>query len=99
MKDIILTQCHGFEWDEANGTKNFKKHKVSSYECEQVFFNTPLLMQEDIKHSVVERRLYVLGRTDADRKLFIAFTIRNDQIRVISARDMSKQERGIYEKT
>ena len=99
MKEIILTQCHGFEWDEANWTKNFKKHNVSSYECEQVFFNTPLLMQEDIKHSATERRLYVLGRTDENRRLFIAFTIRSDKIRVISARDMSKQERGIYEKT
>ncbi|MBP9726000.1 MAG: BrnT family toxin [Gammaproteobacteria bacterium] len=97
MKEIILTECSGFEWDEANCMKNFKKHGVSSLECEQVFFNTPLLMQEDSKHSALERRLYVLGKTDADRKLFIAFTMRNDQIRVISARDMSKQERRIYE--
>lgn len=99
MKEIILAQCHGFEWDGANQTKNFKKHNVSSLECEQVFFNTPLLMQKDAKHSVVEERLFVLGRTDLNRRLFIAFTIRNHLIRVISARDMSKQERGIYEKT
>ncbi len=99
MKETILTECSGFDWDEANWMKNFKKHKVSSSECEEVFFNTPLLMHEDTKHSLAERRLYVLGKTNEGRRLFIAFTMRNDQIRVISARDMSKQERRIYEQT
>ena len=53
---------------------------------------------EDYKHSIKENRYYVLGKTNAKRKLFIVFTIRNNRIRIISARDMNKKERKIYEK-
>lgn len=88
----------GFEWDIGNSDKNWVKHKVLPMECEQVFFNKPLLLYGDDKHSVEEDRMYVLGKTDADRKLFIVFTVRNGFIRIISARDMSKKERCIYEK-
>ena len=51
----------------------------------------------DSAHSEKEPRYYVLGHTIAGRRLFIAFTVREDKIRVISARDMSKKERKIYE--
>lgn len=92
----ILSQCEGFEWDDGNRNKNWLKHKVSPAECEQVFFNRPLVIQDDKKHSEVEIRCYALGRTDSKRNLFIAFTIRNKRIRVISARDMSRKEREVY---
>lgn len=95
----ILQNCAGFEWDRWNLDKNWYKHKVSHLECEQVFFNCPLLLYEDIKHSENEIRIYVLGKTDWERKLFLVFTIRNDLIRVISARDMNKKEQAIYEKS
>lgn len=97
MEKIILEKCTGFEWDNGNQNKNWSKHRVSSLECEQVFFNEPLLLYQDEKHSYSEPRLYVLGRTDDFRELFIVFTIREHLIRVISARDMSKKERQIYE--
>jgi uncharacterized DUF497 family protein len=65
--------------------------------CEEVFFNLPLLLQSDDAHSQKGPRYYVLGHTIAGRRLFIAFTVREEKIRVISARDMSKKERKIYE--
>jgi len=92
----ILSQCEGFEWDDGNINKNWLKHKVSPAECEQIFFNRPLVIQDDIKHSEAEKRFYALGRTDAKRNLFIAFTVRKKRIRVISARDMSRKEREVY---
>ena len=92
----ILSQCEGFEWGEGNLKKNWLKHNVSPAECEQIFFNRPLVIQDDIKHSEAEKRFYALGRTDSRRNLFIAFTIRNMRIRVISARDMSRKEREVY---
>ena len=92
----ILSQCVGFEWDKGNIDKNWKKHKVSPAECEQVFFNHPLVVQNDIAHSKTEKRYYAVGRTDSKRNLFIAFTIRNKHIRVISARDMSRKEREVF---
>lgn len=93
---IDLTQFEGFEWDAGNDTKNWKKHKVSCAECEEVFFNSPLLLGLDESHSGREARYYVLGSTDAGRELFVAFVGRGRLIRVISARGMTPQERKVY---
>ena len=91
-----LLRCAGFEWDKGNFTKNWEKHGVSYLECEQIFFNQPLITQHDEKHSTNESRYYALGQTDAFRKLFIVFTVRNNLVRVISARDMNSRERKEY---
>lgn len=92
----ILSACTGFQWDTANSEKNWRKHGVSSRECEEVFLNVPFFVDEDIKHSSQEHRFYGLGQTDLGRALFIVFTVRNQQIRIISARDMHRKERIIY---
>jgi hypothetical protein len=94
---IVLNRLTGFDWDASNREKNWEKHQVLVSECEEVFFNLPLLLQTDFAHSQKEPRYFVLGRSTAGRRLFIAFTVREDKIRVISARDMSKKERKIYE--
>jgi uncharacterized DUF497 family protein len=94
---LNLDNLVGFDWDEGNKQKNWEKHKVEYTECEEVFFNTPLLISEDTKHSSQEKRNYALGRTDTNRMLFLVFTVRGDKIRIISARDQSKKERKIYE--
>jgi uncharacterized protein len=98
MADIhdLLLECTGFEWDKWNLDKNWLKHRVTPYECEQIFFNQPLIAAEDERHSQSEPRFFVLGQTDAGRPLFAAFTVRHHLIRVISARDMSAKERGAY---
>jgi len=99
MADIKETfDCIGFQWDKGNIDKNLVKHSVTNLECEQIFFNEPLLVVEDFNHSQRERRYYALGRTDTTRLLFVAFTVRNELIRIISARDMSLKERKKYEK-
>ncbi len=87
-----IENCEGFEWDDGNSNKNWHLHGVSDGECEDVFFNLPLIIVSDKKHSETENRLFALGRTDSNRFLFIAFTIRNKLIRVISAREMTKNE-------
>ena len=89
----------GFDWDSGNARKNVDKHDVSQSEAEQVFFNEPLLVVPDIKHSGTETRVHALGRTDDGRLLHITFTLRSNgtKIRVISARDMSRRERSYYE--
>ncbi|MCF6246805.1 MAG: BrnT family toxin [Desulfobacula sp.] len=88
----LLSKYIGFDWDNGNIDKNRLKHKVNSPECEQIFFNHPLVVQDDIMHSKTEKRFYALGRTDSRRTLFIVFTVRNSLIRVISARDMSRKK-------
>jgi uncharacterized DUF497 family protein len=95
--DEILASLTGFEWDDGNLTKNWEKHQVSALECEQIFFNRPLIALPDQRHSESEPRFYALGQTDSGRRLFVVFTARANSIRVISARDMSRKERKIYE--
>ena len=94
-----LSSVIGFDWDAGNDRKNVHKHDVTRAEAEQTFFNEPLLLLEDFGHSAVEARYHALGRTDGGRRLHITFTPRSDGalIRVISARDMSRRERRIYE--
>lgn len=94
-----MNPLEGFEWDENNRNKNWLRHKVTNDECEEVFYNEPLYIFSDHKHSVKEKRLVAYGITDQKRKLTIVFTIRKNKIRVISARDQSKKERRVYEKT
>ena len=95
---IDLSKITGFNWDDGNVRKN-EKHGVSMAETEQVFFNSPLLLLEDASHSQNEPRLHALGKTDDGRALHITFTLRQDEIliRVISARDMHRKERAMYE--
>ena len=93
----ILAQCAGFQWDSHNSQKIRARHGVTPAECEQVFFNQPIIVGDDVKHSTEENRFYLLGRTEARRLLFLAFTVRDELIRVISARDMNKKERRVYQ--
>lgn len=86
----------GFEWDDGNRDKNLQ-HQVENWECEQVFFNEPLVVLGDARHSVAEDRFAAFGRTDGGRLLTVVFTMRGSKIRVISARDMHRKERRFYE--
>ncbi|MFZ1946145.1 MAG: BrnT family toxin [bacterium] len=98
MKDS-LDGVAGFQWDRDNLDKNLVKHQVNDWECEQVFFNQPLVILEDRKHSMIERRWAAFGRTDAGRPLVVVFTRRGKLIRVVSARSMSRRERKFYEES
>lgn len=94
--EILLSECTGFQWDDWNIAKNWESHQVTPTECEEVFFNQPLTVQADQPHSTDEERYYALGRTNTDRGLFVALTIRGTLIRVISARDQTSREKRIY---
>lgn len=96
---IDLNQIAGFDWDDGNSRKSADKHDVSQAEAESIFFNDPLIVVEDAKHSSEEERFHALGRTAQERLLHITFTLRGDGtlIRVISARDMNRKEQRFYE--
>ena len=95
---IEFEQITGFQWDAGTLNKNLTKHNVENWECEQVFFNEPLIIADDPKHSNTEKRWVAFGKSDADRLLTIVFTIRVSLIRIISAGDMSPREIKFYEK-
>jgi len=96
---IDLHRITGFDWDSGNARKN-EKHGVSQAEAEHIFFNEPLVLQEDPGHSMNEPRFHALGVTTEGRHLHVTFTLRfdNTRLRVISARDMHRKERAVYEK-
>lgn len=97
-KQDPLENCTGFDWDEANAGKNWDRHQVTPEEAEELFFHEPLVVRSDVRHSKNEKRYYALGRTAQDRRLFVVFTIRRKLIRVISIRDMNRNETKAYKR-
>ena len=93
----ILKRALAFEWDHGNRGKNFKKHKVTDQECEEVFFDPEKKILRDPLHSGREERFILLGKTKQERMLFVVFTVRKDNMRIISARDTNKSEKHLYE--
>lgn len=91
-----LDSCIGFDWDDANSQKNWDRHQVTPEEAEDVFLHEPVIVRSDKRRSQGEKRYYALGHTSAERRLFIAFTVRRDRIRVISAREMNRNETEIH---
>ncbi|MFP6808559.1 MAG: BrnT family toxin [Pseudomonadales bacterium] len=98
---IDWRQVAGFDWDDGNERKIEEKHAVNRFEAEQVFFNQPLLVLADQKHSKNEERYHALGESNDTRLLHVTFTLRSTGtlIRVISARDMHRKERNSYEQS
>ena len=87
----------GFDWDKGNVLKNWEKHKVKHTEAEEIFANKPTVVLKDESHSFSETRFQILGTTNRRRRLSVIFTIRNQKIRIISARDMNGKEKIQYE--
>ena len=94
---IEFRQVSGFDWEEGNARKNLV-HDVMQSDAEQVFFNAHFIA-DDFAHSAEEPRWHLLGVTNSGRRLHITFTLRDNgaKIRIISARDMSRKERRVYE--
>lgn len=86
----------GFDWDEGNINKNWDKHRVHHLECEEIFFNEPIVTKVEKRGVSQEERVSALGVTNEGRCLFVVLTIRKGRIRVVSARDMNRKERKIY---
>ena len=95
---IVLPTPAAFKWDEGNIDKNWLCHQVHNQECEEVFFDNTKKLLNDVLHSGKEERYIILGKTNRSRLLFVVFTIRKDKIRIISARDLNKKEKHLYEK-
>ena len=99
MAIIELPEAVEFEWDEGNEQKNWIKHNVSAREAEEPFLTKEQLILEDIRHSTqLEARYILIGKSKQGRMLFIVYTIREEKIRIISARDADRKEVVLYEK-
>ena len=96
---IDLDKIEGFDWDVGNSRKSEEKHGVTPAEVEQIFFNDPVFITPDERHSESEQRYRALGETANGRLLMVIFTLRRSGtlVRVISARNMNTKERKLYE--
>lgn len=86
-----------FEWDRKKAVENERKHSVSFEEAAEVFADDYSSTVSDPDRSIYEQRLVIFGRTEAGRRIVVAFTERTDRIRIISARPMTRGERKGYE--
>ena len=86
-----------FEWDEEKAAANLAKHEVSFNEAKTVF-NDPLYVDfYDPDHSFDEHRYIIIGESREKRLLIVSYTERDDVIRLISAREVTRSERETYE--
>ena len=95
---INLSKLLGFEWDQWNTDKSYKKHGITPNETEEVFLDESVKIEKDVKHQQQEERFIAIGRTTENKVLFVVFTIRTDKIRIISGRIANKKEKEVYQK-
>ncbi|HVE59241.1 MAG TPA: BrnT family toxin [Pyrinomonadaceae bacterium] len=86
-----------FEWNEEKAELNMKKHGVSFDEAATVFDDLFNVDFHDPKHSIEEHRFLIVGESNLQRLLIVSYAERNDKIRIISARELTPQERRNYE--
>lgn len=88
-----------FEWDSEKAIYNTRKHGVSFVEAATVFRDDLSVTAYDPDHSFHEDRYITIGWSDQQRLLMVSHTERGDRIRLISARELTRAERKVYEKT
>ncbi len=86
-----------FEWDARKASENLRKHTVSFEEASSVFFDPQSATGDDPDHSVEERRFVTFGASSSGRLLVVAHAERGDAIRIITAREVTRAERKLYE--
>lgn len=86
-----------FKWDSGKARTNENKHSVSFYEASEVFSDVHSSMVPDPDHSIDEERYLIFGKSHRDRYLLVAYTERENKVRIISARLMTPKERKAYE--
>ena len=97
MVIVKLPAVLSFEWDKGNEQKNWLKYKVTSEEAEEAFDDENRMIFKDVKHSTRQEKRFLLF-AETRRKLLIVFTMRKQNIRIISARPMNRKEAMIYKK-
>jgi len=96
MNFTYLQNEIGFEWDVAKALENLRKHSVSFESACEVFFD-PFLQLVKVEITEGEQRETVIGLTLEWKTLYVVYVMRNDAIRLISARMATKAERQNYE--
>ena len=86
-----------FDWDPTKAERNQNKHNVSFQESASVFDDPLSITFPDPAHSIEEERMIIIGRSKNSRLLFVSHLDRNNKTRIISAREVTRSEKRIYE--
>lgn len=92
--DVIFND---FEWNKEKAEENFKKHKITFEEAATIFDDPFFIIFNDPEHSFRERRFIIIGLSDKLHYLFVSFAERESRTRIISARELTANERNDYE--
>ena len=92
--DAVLMR---FEWNPRKAKSNLTKHRVSFDEAKTVFDDPLYVDFYDPDHSHDEHRYIIVGQSQQGRILIVSYTEREDVIRLISAREVTREEREAYE--
>ncbi len=87
-----------FEWNELKARANSTKHGVSFDEAASCFYDPLQVAFYDPGHSEIEDREILIGHSRQNRLLLVSYTIRQNTIRIISARLATRQEIRDYER-
>ncbi len=91
-----------FEWDENKNKSNIENHKVSFEQAISVFYDDAAVIFQDIKHSELEDRFIIIGKSIFEQILFVCYCERGkdelneDILRIISARKATEKERRLF---
>ena len=84
-----------FEWDDAKAAENYTRHGVS-FDLAKKVFNDPFAVERiDDRQDYGEERYIIIGLADGEL-LFVAYTEREERIRLISARRAIRHEQDVY---
>ena len=86
-----------FEWNSAKAAENERNHDVSFAEASTIFGDPLAITFQDPDHSEGETRLLTFGLSASNRLLVVSHIERSGKLRIISARQLTRQERKIYE--
>lgn len=86
-----------FEWDDNKARTNAAKHKVTFEEAATVWTDPFALIAPDPEHSTEEMREWIIGTSYLQKVLIVVYIVRDENIRIISARKATRNERSRYE--
>ena len=86
----------GFQWDREKARRNLAKHGLSFKEGAEAVDSEGPIERLDADHSEEEERWLLLGTTESDRLVVVSYTMRGDDVRIISVRSPTRQERDAF---
>ena len=86
-----------FKWNESKAARNVSKHRASFEEAKTIFDDPLYVDFYDPDYSDDEERYLIVGESNQGRLLIVSYIERGDAIRIISAREVTRIEREVYE--